>query len=277
MKKLKYLILVVVFMFVCTGCVQFNTSMDIKKDKSMDFTMIYALDSTYFGNKQSVNKKNQKELKEKGYKIKDYAKDKMKGVKITKHFKNIDEISSDKNVKYSLSGLTEGKNKDEYVFKVKKGLFKNHYIAKFDFNMGDSSASNGSTNMNSYLSSMDLSYNVTLPYKAIKNNATKVNKNKTKLTWDLTKNTKDKIEFEFELYNTTNIIIFSVIGVLLVAGIVFAIVMIVKNSKKDTKKEEPKKEPVKKAPDKKTTPAKKTTPKKTEPKKKTTTKKTTKK
>lgn len=271
MKKFKYLVIVLIFMFLCTGCVKFNVNMDIKKDKSMNFSMIYALDSTYFGNKKSVNEKNQKELKDKGYKVEDYSKDKMKGVKITKNFKNIDKISSDKKVKYSLSGLTEGKNKDEYVFKVKKGFFKNHYIAKFDFNMGDSSASNGSTNMNSYLSSMDLSYNVTLPYKAIKNNATTVNKDKTKLTWDLTKNTKDKIEYEFELYNTTNIIIFSIVCILVVGGVVFAIIMIVKNSKKDTKKEE-KKEPVKKAPAKKTTTAKKTTPKK-----KTTTKKTTKK
>ena len=63
MKKLKYLVLVVTFMFLCTGCVKFNANMDIKKDKSMDFTIIYALDSTYFGNKESVNQKNQKELR----------------------------------------------------------------------------------------------------------------------------------------------------------------------------------------------------------------------
>ena len=275
MKNLKYLVLVVTFMFLCTGCVKFNANMDIKKDKSMDFTIIYALDSTYFGNKESVNQKNQKELEKKGYKVEKYTKEKMKGVKIIKNFKNIDEISSDKKVNYSLSGLTEGKNKDEYVFKVKKGFFKNHYIAKFDFNMGDSSVSNGSSNINSYLSSMDLSYNVTLPYKAIKNNATKANKDKTKLSWDLTKNSKDKIEYEFELYNTTNIVIFSVICILLVGGLTFGIIMLVKNKKKNTKKEE-KKEPVKKAPAKKTT-AKKPTTKKSTPKKKTTTKKTTKK
>ena len=161
----------------------------------------------------------------------------MKGFKITKTFKNIDKISSDKNVNYSLSGLTEGKNKNDYVFKVKKGLFKNHYTAKFDFNMGDSSASNGSTDMSSYLSSMDLSYNVTLPYKAIKNNATKVNKDKTKLSWDLTKNTKDKIEFEFELYNRGIIIAFVVVGVLLLVGIGVLVFFLVKGKKnKEDKK-----------------------------------------
>ncbi|MBQ2640262.1 MAG: hypothetical protein IJF92_05855 [Bacilli bacterium] len=237
MKKLKYLVFVLIFTFLCTGCVKFNANMDIKKDKSMDFSIIYALDSTYFGNKQSVDKKNQKELKEKGYKIEDYSKDKMKGVKITKTFKNIDKISSNKNVNYSLSGLTEGKNKNDYVFKVKKGLFKNHYIAKFDFNMGDSSASNGSTDISNYPSSMDLSYNVTLPYKAIKNNATKVNKNKTKLSWDLTKNTKDKIEFEFELYNTCTIIIFVVLVIVIIAGVGVTTFFIINNKKKDNKKE----------------------------------------
>lgn len=236
MKKLKYLVFVLLFTFICTGCVKFNVNMDIKKNKSMDFSMIYALDSTYFGNKQSVDKKNQKEMKEKGYKVEEYSKDKMKGYKITKTFDNIDKISSDKNVNYSLSGLTEGKNKNDYVFKVKKGLFKNHYTAKFDFNMGDSSASNGSTNMNSYLSSMDLSYNVTLPYKAIKNNATKVNKDKTKLSWDLTKNTKDKIEFEFELYNKGAIIACVAIVLVVLAGVGVGIFFIVKNKKKDNKK-----------------------------------------
>ena len=224
MKKLKYLGVALLFAFLCTGCVKFNTNMDIKANKSMDFTMIYALDSTYFGNKQVVSKENQKELKDKGYKVEEYSKDKMKGFKITKTFKSIDKISSDKNVNYSLSGLTEGKNKNDYVFKVKKGLFKNHYTAKFDFNMGDSSASNGSTDMSRYLSSMDLSYNVTLPYKAIKNNATKVNKDKTKLSWDLTKNTKDKIEFEFELYNRETIIACVAIVILIIVGGIVAFI-----------------------------------------------------
>ena len=98
--------------------------------------------------------------------------------------------------------------------------------------MGDSSASNGS-NMSSYLSNMDLSFDVKVPYKALKNNASKVSKDKKTLKWDLTDSKIKSIEFEFELYNTTNIIICVVSGIVIIGAIVVIIVALTKKNKKE--------------------------------------------
>ena len=40
MKKYFKLIVVIGCLFLVTGCVKYNATMDIKKDKSMDFSMI---------------------------------------------------------------------------------------------------------------------------------------------------------------------------------------------------------------------------------------------
>ena len=38
-----------------SGCVKFDATMDIKKDKSMDFSIIYAVDTTYFGDETLID------------------------------------------------------------------------------------------------------------------------------------------------------------------------------------------------------------------------------
>ena len=235
MKKIKYLLLVIAFIFLTTGCVEFKSTMEIKKDKSMDFSIRYALDTSYFGNEANIKPEEKKKMEKQGFTVKDYKKDKMKGVELTKTVKNIDDVSSTKATQYSLSGVVSVKNKSDKLFKVEKGFFKNHYIAKYDFNMGDSSASNGS-NMSSYLSNMDLSFDVKVPYKALKNNASKVSKDKKTLKWDLTDSKIKSIEFEFELYNTTNIIICVVSGIVIIGAIVVIIVALTKRIKKNQKR-----------------------------------------
>ena len=39
MKKIKYLLMLCIFTIISTGCVKYNANMEIKKDKSMDFTI----------------------------------------------------------------------------------------------------------------------------------------------------------------------------------------------------------------------------------------------
>ena len=54
MKKIKYLVLLFTVTFLLTGCIKFNANMDIKKDKSMDFSIIYALDTSVFGEEKAL-------------------------------------------------------------------------------------------------------------------------------------------------------------------------------------------------------------------------------
>ena len=66
-----------------------------------------------------------------------------------------------------------------------------------------------------------LSFNVTLPYSAKSNNASTVNNDGKKLSWNLSSNQVEFIEFEFELYNMT--VIYTGVGaiVLILVIIIF--------------------------------------------------------
>ena len=278
MKKSKYLLLIVSIALLLTGCVKFNANMEIKKDKSMNFSIIYAVDTSMFGDTELLTDENKENLKKQGFEIADYSQDKMKGFTLTKKIKNIDSVSSDKDLEYSLSGIMEEKTENPYIFKVKKGLLKNTYKAKFKFNTGDSSLNDSTTSTNDssdwsfdddddddwsfdeeedtdvasptelsldddsdsssdmdfskMTSSMDLSFNVTLPYPAKSNNATKASDKNKKLTWNLTSGEQEYIEFEFEIYNMTIIYIACGVGVLIVGAVVFVIVKKGKNKPK---------------------------------------------
>ncbi len=85
--------------------------------------------------------------------------------------------------------------------------------------------------LSSMMGSMELNYTVNLPYKALSSNATSVNNDGKKLSWDLTK-IKDNIEFEFELYNMNNIYIAGGVAALFVIIIVLIIISKIKKGKK---------------------------------------------
>ena len=274
MKKVWSLLLVCGLTFLLTGCVKFNANMDIKKDKSMDFSIIYAFDTSVFGEQEMLKDEDKKNLEKQGFTVKDYSQNTMKGFSISRNIKNIDFISSDKSTKYDLSGLLENKSKNNYIFEVKKGLLKNTYKAKLEFDASDSDLNNstGSGTLNDSLgetddedfdvedddattdddtdstvgsnsmddldlskmnANMDLSFNVKLPYPAKSSNATTKNNDGKELAWNLSSNNGENIEFEFELYNMTNIYIGVGIVVLLIIALV---IFIIKKGKKDCHK-----------------------------------------
>ncbi|MDE6284944.1 MAG: hypothetical protein K2M17_04290, partial [Bacilli bacterium] len=131
MKKVFRVLILVILTISLTGCVKINVSMDIKKDKSMDFAMIMALDSSYFDDSQmndmSISKEDLEEYKKRGFSVENYTDGSMKGYRLYKHIKNIDEVSSTEDVVFDL----ENQDADSPMFKVEKGLFKNKYIAVF--------------------------------------------------------------------------------------------------------------------------------------------------
>ncbi len=255
MKRIKNLLLLCVLLLL-TGCVKFNASMDIKKDKSMDFTIIYAANTSLFGSGEDtgtiLNDDEKSKLKEQGFEVVDYSEGSMKGFKIFKKIKNIDTVSTTEDTEYSLSGLTKN-DSNVYVFKVKKGLLKNHYIAKLKFDSSDNDMKeetkeadepllsaeeptdqsndtileeNYNSNFDPSLitSSMDLSFNVNLPYSAISNNATSTSDNNKKLTWNLSLEHAETMDFEFELYNM-KVIYMGIGAIVLIIAILFILIL----------------------------------------------------
>ena len=269
MKKIKYIILLCTSVFLLSGCVKFNANMDIKKNKSMNFSIIYAINSSMLDDQELLTDEDKKNLEKQGFIIDDYNEDNMKGFKITKKIKNIDYISSKDDIEYSLSGISNDTSEKNYMFKVEKGFFKNTYTANFKFDTSDSGLSDdlqdpsldydydldnpyeefdqsinddtdfldtndSDIDFTELMGDIDLSFNVTLPYKAISNNASKTENNNKSLSWNLSSDKAENIEFKFELYNMTNIYICIGIGILII-GAVVAITIIIKNkgNKKD--------------------------------------------
>ena len=113
-----------------TGCTKMEIGMNIKKDKSMTLGIIQAVDKSLLEQNTTttiLTEEDKIKLKEKGFKIEDYNIDNMIGYKITKKIKNIDEVSTKEEIIANLA--TKELLNNEYLFTIKKSIFKNTYKA----------------------------------------------------------------------------------------------------------------------------------------------------
>ena len=139
MKKLRNLLLVLLVVVVTTGCVKFNANMKIKADKSMEFSVVYAFDKSLMGEDNALKEEDMAEPKKCGFEVSKYSEGNYEGFKLTKKIANIDEVSSETDVTYNLSGMMDEGVCDGKMFKIVKGEDKNTYIAtmKFDADSGN--------------------------------------------------------------------------------------------------------------------------------------------
>ena len=56
MKKSLYILTIFIVAICLSGCVKYNANMEIKKDKSMDFSIVYDMDTKYFGDQEVLTK-----------------------------------------------------------------------------------------------------------------------------------------------------------------------------------------------------------------------------
>ena len=271
------LLLIALMLMLSSGCVKYNVTMDIKKDKSMDFNMIAAFDESLAENGEMNITEAKDEVKNQYCSVSDYNESNMKGINVSCKFPNIDELSSETTVKEAdFESIMD--DKDSKLFTFKKGFFKNTYTFKldsssssdllgdeededsydyreeddydsdygnydsdyddydYDSDLYDYSDGSGNTDFDmSALSSMDLKFEVKLPYKAISSNATSKEDNEKHLTWDLMKMAQSEdgnnvVELTFALYNTSNI---AIVAVIVIALIAVGVIFFMKNKKKN--------------------------------------------
>lgn len=266
MKKSCKVLCLMLVVFMLSGCVKADIDMSINKDKSMKLSITSALAESLlqqYGTDSIMDEDTKQEAEKQGFKIEDYSDGSMKGFTFSKEFKNIDDISSEKKTNFDLDKLMN--EADAKIFTIKKGFFKNTYSVVMEndtseeienqMDFGDSTNSLDYTNdldyndaqdtlddsytqdnsidlsndidMSALTSSMDMKFSVTLPYKAIKSNATSTENDGKKLVWNLMDQSIQNIELEFELYNMNNIYLTAGI-----AGVIILIIIIVIVSKK---------------------------------------------
>lgn len=259
---MKKVLIIILSALLVTGCVQVNGSIEIKKDKSMDLVMIEAINSSLAGDQDIMKAEDKSELEKSGYKVEEYTNGSNKGYKISKHYDNIDDISSVDEKEVDLSST-----EDQMHFTVKKGFLKNTYKAKIKFDIKndiDEAIKNGDTSLDDsnydegedltlddesgmndttgddedfdfdpslITGNMDLSFEVKLPYKVINTNATTKDDDGKTLKWNLTSSDVDSISFEFFLYNMTNICILAGGVALIIIAVI--VIVVVSGRKKD--------------------------------------------
>ena len=266
MKKIKYLLLLCLATILVTGCVKYNATMTINKDKSMDFTIVYAFDKSLMGESGSLKEEQFDDLKNDGYKVEKYSEGNYEGFKITKKINSIDEVSTDKDVEFNLSDMMEDNENNKYMFKVVKDGDKDTYYAKFKF---DSSSNGTSTDdeededlpdeedisitttgeddlevtgsddsdidMSAFTNSMDLKFEVNLPNAPISSNATTKENGDKKLTWKLNYGGTQSIEFAFNIdpSESSNILLYVGIAVAVLVLLLVIFLLTRKKGKKE--------------------------------------------
>ncbi len=263
MKKLLRVVICFALVFALTGCYRVRTTMKVNNDKSVDFEMIYAVNSTAMkdfakqmggedadvteseSTDDAVDPEDYKWLTDKGYSVAQYeSKEKddsgkevvYNGVKLSKKFASIDDMAKADEGEVDFYKLFGNGAQDEETAKAnfddskilnKKG---NVYKANLVFDL--SSEDNGGMDISSIASTFDLGYSITLPAKPKSHNATSVSEDGKTLTWKFDYGKKNKVEYEFELSNSSSTILYVFIGV--IAVIVICVVIALVTQKKPT-------------------------------------------
>ncbi len=229
----------IIMILLLSGCsVKENIHTKINENQSMELTIISAFDDEFLNgamneiNKTDDKKYTEKEMwsfleerispeKEKGYyEIEKYEKDGYKGYTFTLKIDNIDDITSD-DASFDIR---------DYTFLPEQKLFKKEgekYISKIYY-----SEISGEKYVD-----YDLTFEITLPYETLSNNADEVSSDGKTLKWNTASGEKGEINFEFSFNpdykdkindNIVNSNIYLIIGstvicVILVAGILLFI------------------------------------------------------
>ena len=240
MKRFSYIVMLFLITFLMTGCVKFDATMDINTDKSMNLSVIYGIDSSLDSEEssQSVLSDSDKEMmKSFGFTMDDYKEEGIRGVKLTKKIDNIDYISSENVKEYDISSILTNEEKNKYLFKVKRGLFRDVYTTNFTlYNASTTSEVEQSTNQNvegasnfdekegdTLFSRMKLFFRLHLPTSAIDSNATYVENHQKTLIWKLDSRVQGDIQFTFAMYHKSTIILACIIALLIISIILFLI------------------------------------------------------
>ena len=217
MKKIKYLI-VGLFFILLTGCSSYDMSMSINRNKSMDLSINIVSTSSEEINKYIDTLKEKYESND--FKVEEFTRDNNYGIRITKHYDNIDNNSfAERTDKFDLLYLYNNdydKSIETKIFNVDKGFASNRYAANFFVDL---------TNIDIDLSNTEVTFVAYLPKGNVSNNAGSVSEDGNTLTRNITNKGRTDIEFVFELgsYDTIYFIVAIFIAIFLVFSIISAI------------------------------------------------------
>ena len=248
-RRIKTLILLLVVLIIPTGCMKVEGNIRINKDKSMNYSLIAAYDTSKIPEDQltdiDVTEEEINEFKKSNITLEKYEEDNYVGKRFSIKYESIDDISSMVDIDGCVIDIQNKATDTIYCFKREKGFFQDTYKAKFLVNgfvnsgntkqkeQMESNQLENNTITSSMYDSMDVKFLVEVPFKVKSNNAS--SKDNDLLTWDF-KNENvqnlEAMEFEFAIPNTFNIIITIVVAVIFVLLIACIIISKILNKNK---------------------------------------------
>lgn len=209
MKSAKVL-LAVIMVVALTGCYKVEVRNEIRKDKTVDFSVIYAVDEEQMASlgdqggdvgDYKIDESEFEDAKEQGYIVEKYEETTedhhYTGVKLTKTFGNIDELVTDSEEKISLLGMDDKELNPKGMFKKSGDIYKSNFTIDFS-SEGDGTGMDQQANA-AASQILKAKYTVVLPNESKSNNATSVSEDKKTLSWNLEYGKNNVIDYEFEL------------------------------------------------------------------------------
>ena len=258
LKKIRNLCIILLCCFIVTGCVKYEMRMEINDDKSMDFTYIELMKSTsesedeeyedeeyddlYDLEDEDKDTEVRERMEKRGYTVEEYIDSKepeYTGIKLSKHFDNIDNISKEGDIiEINLTNLTDEDFDDSLFFTYQKGIVYNVYKGNFQILNEDDVLDE------EYASLLKIKFSIKLPKGAlVESNATSVSDDKTELVWDLKSTEVNKINFSFKLAEKSNLYMaYASVGIIALLIIVAISSALKGDKKKKEKNNEPKSE-----------------------------------
>jgi len=214
MKKLLLFLLLSLVSIIVVGCMEMHSELTINKDRSADYTHIILVDPDvipYLDENFLAETKN--DYQEHGYQVSDYQEHDMIGFKASMHLNDIDNetiILTDENEK--------PQNYDLIV--VKKGFLKNSYHIRSIYDYSDMKDLKDDPYVDMIFDAISFTFTLNLPTKAKNANTGNITNNGQTLEWDLFPGERNVVEADFELINTSNIILSILLALIIIAVIV---------------------------------------------------------
>jgi len=231
MKKLVGILLTVLLAISLTGCVKGKVHLTINKDKTADVEISLGMEKSLYSMMGGTDPfaELKTSLKKEGYKVRDYTDDTYSGIVGENHYSDLDK--SIKEIKLSDKAVLSGND----TLKVDKGFFFNKYTINTNLDMSSIASDTSITEdekklQDMFIKSMSFDFIVTIPMKAISNNAASVSKDMKTYTWKLVPGKNNNISLTLMVPNTARIILTSALILLI---IILAVIIIKRKNKKE--------------------------------------------
>lgn len=240
-KKYIKIMAMLIISVLLTGCIKENQTMIVKKDGSMDLVWIIATVKDIESSSSMLEEEQIKDYKKMGYTVEPYETEDYKGVTLKLHINSIDDVSTLDAPMYKLTQDVPNPDLLE-LFQLEDRLFVKKYKASYNVATSDTEEEKTSEQMEAIFSAIkmyggELVFNLEVPYKITSSNATTINSEQTKASWDYLMMEDSTIDFEFIMYNQTAFLFAGIIGILLLLVFLSNITLKIKNKQLKRKKE----------------------------------------